>query len=99
MTRLIPDACEEFQQNMGTGGIGFFVPADGADAKQDGALPGQTFDLPGLQLSTGVHEHVASVYCLLYIMYIMHTYIYISNYYRICTHARERTACTFACLR
>ena len=32
----------------GTGGTCLFVPADGADANQDGALPGQTFDLPGL---------------------------------------------------
>ena len=75
---------------MGTGGIGFFVPADGADAKQDGALPGQTFDLPGLQLSTGVHEHVASVYCLLYIMYIMHTYIYIYPITTAYAHMLER---------
>ena len=91
ITSLRPHACEEFQQDTGNTRNRVFVPADGGDAKQDGALPGQTFDLPGLQLSTGVHEHVASVHEQLYVnihihRFIQYIYIYISIYMHICVH-------------
>ena len=103
MTSLRQHACEKNQQNTGNTRNRVFVPADGGDANQDGALPGQTFDLPGLQLSTGVHEHVASVHERLYVNIHIHRFIYKYIEYHmhicvhtiatiICTHARDRTA-------